>query len=237
MIGKITEAVKLLRSNFVLFSKIILTVWLPASLLIVFLRYYIFPDMVGDDEMRSMAMEIRISNIIELAFSPIYLGALLYALSRIKQGLNVTYTESMSYGSKRSFKLFATRFSTGLIVFLGLIALIIPGIILALRFTLVDEAVVLARVNGSQARKLSAKLTEGKRIEIGFTITITIVLAIIFSGLLSWLFYLPLTIIGQEANFLWDVINECSIYVIFSIMYIVLFLFYWESKNSLAELD
>lgn len=237
MIDKITEAVKLLRSNFVLFSKIILTVWLPGSLLIVFLRYYIFPDMVGDDIMGSLAMEIRISNLIELAFSPIYIGALLYALSRIKQGLNVTYTESMSYGSKRSFKLFATRLSTGLIVFLGFIALIIPGIILALRFTLVDEAVVLARVNGSQARKLSAKLTEGKRIEIGFTITITIILAIIFSGLLSWLFYLPLSIIGQEGNFLWDVINECSLSIIFSIMYIVLFLFYWDRKNSLAELD
>ena len=108
---------------------------------------------------------------------------------------------------------------------------------MALRFTLVDEAVVLARVNGSQARRLSAKLTEGKKIEIGFTITITIILAIIFSGILSWLFYLPLTIIGQEGNFLWDVINECSISIIFSIMYIVLFLFYWERKNNLVNLD
>lgn len=234
-IDKIKEAVRLFISNLALFSKIILTVWLPGSILLVFLSYYVFPSMADGDEVRAYIMELRVSNIIELAFSPIYGGALLYALSRIKQGLNVSYSESMNYASKRSFKLFSTRFSTGLIVFLGFIALIIPGIILSLRLALVDEVVVLEGVSSSQARKLSAKLTEGKRIEIFLTTLIVFILMFLVTMIFSFLLYLPLGIIGQENNFLCDVIAQCFTSIIFSFFYIVLFLFYWESKNNLID--
>lgn len=237
MINKIKEAIKLFISNFILFSKIVLTVWLPGSIIIVFLRYYVFPEMAGGDELQAILMEIRISNFIEIAFSPLYGGAIIYALSRIKQGLSISYSESMIYSAKRSFKLLITRLTTGIIIVLGFIALIIPGIILGLRFALVDEAVVLEQTSGSAARKLSAKLTKGKRAKILGTMIVAVIGIVIVSSVLSLVLYLPLTLIGQETNFLLDIVNECLVNVIFSIIYIVLFLFYWESKSRLDSLD
>lgn len=235
MFNKVKEAIDILLANLPLFSKIVLTVWLPGSIIIVLLRYYFFPTMAEADELQTIAMEIRVSNLIEVAFSPLYGGALIYALSRRKQGLTVNYRESMSYAGQRSLKLFATRLSTGLIIFLGFIALIIPGIILGLRFALVDMVVELDRINGSQARQLSARLTKGKRGKIFGATTITIVGLLIFNYLLAWAFSIPLMLFGIETNFLADVVYECTVSVVSAIMYIVLFLFYWESKSQIVD--
>jgi hypothetical protein len=69
----------------------------------------------------------------------------------------------MSHAAQRSFKFLTTRIGTGLIVFAGLIAFIIPGIVLALRFALIDAIVVLEGVEGANARRLSVGMTQGKR--------------------------------------------------------------------------
>lgn len=237
MLNTIKEAIKLLISNFILFSQIVLTVWLPGSILIVFLHYHVFANINEGDEIRSFVMELRISNLIEFAFSPLYGGALIYALSKIKQGLAVSYGESMSHSSRRSFRLFATRLSTGLIIFLGWIALIVPGIILGLRFALIDEIVVLERSNGANARKLSAKLTKGKKTKILGTIIVAIIGLTIFNLVISWFLHLPLTLIGQNTNFLLDVVAQCLANIFSSIIYIIFFLFYWQSKHLITNCD
>ena len=235
MIQKISEAIKLLISNFTLFSQIVLTIWLPGSILVVFLRLYVFPAMGGGDEFQSFVMELRVSNLIEFACGPIYVGALLYALSNIKQGLTINYRNSMNHGAERSFKLLATRISTGLIIFLGLIAFIIPGIILSLRFALVDMVVVLEGINGSNARKRSTELTKRKRWKIFGAATITILGLLLFDVISSSLLYSPLSIIGQEGNlilnFVVGVIHLGITSISIAVLYIVLFLYYWEAKE------
>lgn len=237
MIRKISEAIQLLIANFTLFSQIVLTVWLPGSIIVVFLRLYVFPDMAGGDELRSLAMELRVSNLIEFACGPIYVGALLYALSNIKQGLTTKYPEAMSHGANRSFKLLATRLSTGLIIFLGLLALIVPGIILWLRFTLVDMVVVLEDINGSTARKRSTELTKRRRWKIFGAATVTMLGMLIFGFISSYLIYLPLYIIGQAENlilnFIIGVVDYGIASIVVSVLYIVLFLYYWEAKEHL----
>ena len=237
MIQKISEAIKLLLSNFTLFSQIILTVWLPGSILVVFLRLYVFPDIAGGDELRSLAMELRVSNLIELSCGPIYVGALLYALSQIKQGFAINYREAMSHGATRSFKLLATRISTGLIVFLGFIALIIPGVILGLRFALVDMVVVLEGINGSNARRRSTELTKRKRWKIFGATIITILGILLFNALSSSLLYSPLSVIGQEGNVFLNFIVGVTDFgissIVIAVLYIVLFLYYWEAKERM----
>lgn len=232
MIQKIREATGLLTANLVLFSSIVLTVWLPGSILLVYLRLYVFPETAGGDEFRIFAQEVRVSNIIELAFGPIYVGAILHAASRLKQGLSATYSESMSYGAQRSFKLLGTRIVTGLIIVAGLIAFIIPGVVLALRFALIDAVVVLEGVEGAQARNLSAQLTQGKRWNILGTMILSFMGVIIAIFLASFILYLPLSLVGQDENFVMAVISECISNILLVIPIIVLFLFYWNAKKQ-----
>jgi hypothetical protein len=232
MIQKIREATRLLTTNLMLFSAIVLTVWLPGSILLVYLRMYVFPTTSGGDEFAMILQELRVSNVIELAFGPLYTGAILYAAARLKQGLPTTYGESMSYAARKSFKLLGTRIGTGLIVLAGLIAFIVPGIILALRFALIDAIVVLEGVEGSTARNLSARLTQGKRWNILGTLILTFVGVAIAIVLVSFMLELPLSLAGQTENFVIAVIGECISNILLLLLILVLFLFYSEAKNQ-----
>lgn len=229
---KIREATQLLATNLALFSSIVLTVWLPGSILLVYLRLYVFPETTGGDELRMFTQELRVSNAIEFAFSPLYVGAILYAASQLKQGLQTTYRKSMSHGARRSFTLLMTRIGAGFMVFFGLIVFIIPGIVLALRFALIDSVVVLDGVEGVSARKLSTMLTKGKRWNIFWTIILTFIGVFLAILLMGVIFYLPLSFIGQDENFVVAVIYECLINILSVIPTLVLFLFYWEARSQ-----
>ena len=231
MISKIREAIALFINNLSLFTKIILTVWLPGSILLVFLRYFVLPETAGGDNFTAIVQEIRISALIETAVSPLYGGAIIYALSRIKQSLPVGYGEAMNYGAKKGFKLFATRFSTGLIVFLGLLALIIPGIILSLRYYFIDEIVLLENTNGGAARKRSTTLTKGKKAEIFFATSITWILLFIFAAVIAELLLLLFGLVPLSISFVLDVLLECFNSVIFGLLYVISFVYYWDSKQ------
>lgn len=232
MFQKISEATSLLTRNFVLFSLIVLTVWLPGSILLVYLRLYVFPEANGGDEFRFFAQEFRVYSAIDLAFGPLYIGAILYAASQLKSGLRPTYRESITHAAKRSFKLLGTRFATGLIVSAGLIALVVPGVVLALRFSLVDAIVVLDGVQGESARKLSVQLTQGKRWNILGTMILTFIGLLLAIFLVSLILYLPIGLPGQDENFIVAVIIECANNILSALFPIVLFLFYWDAKNE-----
>jgi hypothetical protein len=235
MIQKISEATKLLFSNLILFGSIVLTVWLPGSILLVYLRLYVFPETTGGNEVQMFVQELRVSNLIEISFGPLYIGAILYAASQLKQGLQPMYRESMAYSAKKSFKLLTTRLGTGLIVLLGLIALIIPGIILGLRFALIDSIVVLEGLEGVSARNLSIKLTKGKRWQILGSMILTFVGILIAIFLVSFSLYLLLSLTGQTENFIIAVICECISNLLLVLPIIILFLFYWDAKKQIEE--
>ena len=235
MMRKISEANKIFFSNLILFGSIVLTVWLPGSILLVYLRLYVFPGTTGGKEIQMFVQEYRVSNLIELAFGPLYVGAILHAASQLKQGLHPTYRQSMAYAATRSFKLLMTRIGTGLIVFVGLIALVIPGIVLLLRFALIDAIVVLAGLEGASARNLSVKLTKGKRWKILGTMILTFVGIALTIALVSLCLYLPLSLTGQTENFVIALICECITNLLLALPVIILFLFYWDAKNQIEE--
>ena len=232
MIQKIREAIGLFASNFVLFSLIVLTVWLPGSILLIYLRLYVFPGMTGGDELRMTLQEIRVSQFIEGSFGTIYVGALIHALAQLKLGLHPTYRESMTHAGRKCFKLFSTRFVTGFIVLGGLILFVVPGIVFALRYALIDAVVLLEDVEGPKARKLSVNLTEGKRWKILWTMILTYLGLLITTITVSFILYLPLSLIGQQDNFGVELIYQCIASILSALPIIVLFLFYWDAKNQ-----
>lgn len=232
MIQKIREAIGLFVSNFVLFSLIVLTVWLPGSILLIYLRLYVFPGMTGGDELRMTLQEIRVSQFIEGSFGTIYVGALIHALAQLNMGLHPTYRESMTYAGRKCFKLFSTRFVTGFIVLGGLILFVVPGIVLALRYALIDAVVLLEDVEGPKARKLSVNLTEGKRWKILWTMILTYLGLLITTITVSFILYLPLSLIGQQDNFGVELIYQCIASILSALPIIVLFLFYRDAKNQ-----
>jgi hypothetical protein len=235
MIQKLREALGLFISNFLLISKIVLTVWLPGSILLTCLLYLInsFTRFSGRFVYDS-AEDILNIDIIELVFGPIYIGALIHALSRWKQGLTATYRESINYSIQRFSQFFRIRFITFLIIFAWTLAFIIPGIIFALRFALVDMIVVLEGLEGSDARRLSEEMTEGKRWKILWAfvlvgISTKVVAMILIYSSLSLFKLLPFFGLNY---FIALIVSTCVSHILDSIIIIVLFLFYWEARSQ-----
>ena len=224
MFNKFGEAFSLLFKHIWLFSAIVLTVSLPGNVIIKLIT-------LSAGKANFMAT-LYASMWIEVIFAPLYIGALIYALARIKSGQSVTYREAMAVGLKKWFALFAARFIANIFISLGFLLLIVPGIMLALRYALLDPAVVLEDKGISASRARSTTLTAGRRWEILGAVVL------LFLGLIvvSIFFYLPFGAIEAlelSVNLApVEILVDSVLSVITVLINIVLFLYYWEAVNG-----
>lgn len=228
MLQKLKEALAIFISNIGLISLIVLTIWLPASLLLE----YVNIAAPLRNEFAEYMREIRISNFIELAFEPIYIGALIYSLSQIKQGRIAKYSQAMSVGLRSWGKLFAVRFWVRLFVLLGLIAFIVPGIVIAMRYAFIGCVVVLEESLPRRAMLRSVSLTKGKRWQIFGAASLGWLVILIFIAVFILLGVIMLALLGQEENIVMSVLMSCVIKISTVILDIVIFLFYWEARQK-----
>lgn len=217
---KFSEATQILRQNFILISAIILTVSLPANLLSNIFYY-------GNPEAGSLN-SMRFDLFVEAIFSPLYTGALVYALYRLKTGNTVTYSEAIWVAVRNWLTLFTARLIAGMIVAVGFIALIVPGAILMVRYALIDEAVIVDNLGAHEARERSAKLVAGR----GWNICYAAVGFHCAFILFTFLVYSPFEMI--ESNWLLPIEAgvDCLMDILYAIIQIVLFLFYWEAIEA-----
>ncbi|HUY87740.1 MAG TPA: hypothetical protein VMV10_03305 [Pirellulales bacterium] len=220
MIAKFSEALSLLARHLGLFAAIILTVWLPGNLVLNYLAYN--ADGGGDLNFVKLAMWI------EGIFGPIYIGAMMHALFEIKSGRTVTYRQAMAVGFRKWGALFAARFVAQLLIGLGLIAFLIPGLMLAVRYALLDAAVVIdgEGVSGSRAR--STQLTAGRRWQILGAAVLFCFVFTVFSAAL----YLPLAFFESLDVMPVELALDCIGDVAFAVLQIALFLYYWEATEN-----
>lgn len=212
------EATRLLFSHLGLFSALILTVWLPGNILTGYLEYYVFGK---EDIWRSL----RVTIWIEAIFGPLYTAAIIFALERLRRAERVSYVEAMSAAFRRWPRLFVARMVAGVLVLLGFVALVIPGVLLLVRYALLDPVVVLEDVSSWESRSRSAQLTRGRRWPI-FGAGLLFFLAL---AALSFLLYVPLGTVEPLNNIFVSVGLGCALDVFFGLLTIIMFLFYWES--------
>jgi hypothetical protein len=220
LLGKFVEAGRLLCTNLLLFSAIVLTVWLPGNLLVNYLTYHVYAedDFVG---------VIRSAVWIEGIFGPIYVAAMIHALWQLKSGQRTRYSEAIAAGFRSWGRLFAARFVASLLIMLGFIALIVPGIVLCVRYALLDSPVVLEEAGTAKARQRSAELTVGVRWQILCAGLLWFVAFLVLSSLVS----LPVVLLPQFDTMAIAVVLDCFLDVAYAVIQIVMFLYYWEAVS------
>jgi hypothetical protein len=228
MFEKFAEAFSLLFKNIWLFSAIVLTVWLPGNVLVLYVA-----SIVGEEDFVSV---LQATLLIEAIFGPLYIGAMVHALARIKSGNAVTYGSAMSVAVRKWFVLFATRFISGIIIAVGLVLLIVPGIYFALRYALIDPAVVVENRRIFDSLERSSRLTAGRRWKILGA------MLLLFLGLIviTVLIYLPigfaegiLEMMEMSVNLApVELVVDCAMSVLALVIQIVLFLYYWEAVKG-----
>lgn len=226
MFRKLGEAIQLLACSFPLVAMLVLTVWLPGNFLINYIAFF-----AVDEESAFRVMQV--AALIEGVFGPIYLGAMIYALWNIKSGRPVGYWEAIGVGFRNWGRLFAARFVAGLLIGIGLLAFIVPGVVLAIRYALLDCAVIIEGADTARSRQRSTQLTEGIRLEI-------LAMAVFFYFgflLVSVMIYLPLSVaaeigqLGAPVAMTCEVAADCVLDLVFAVLQIALFLYYWDKRR------
>lgn len=150
---------------------------------------------MGSEEAMAAALEASgFILIIGVVFMVIYLvicGPLLgasitYAVSKEYLGQTTTIGESIKVALSKLGSVIWSGLLAGIIIFIGFLLLIIPGILLAFRYYLVQQVVVLEHESGSNALKRSAELMKGSygiAFVLGFVIWIASMLIGVIGGM------------------------------------------------------
>ena len=135
-------------------------VWLPGNLI-----SNLMVDETAPPQQRAMSF-LLLRSMIELTFGPIYTGGILYILANRMTGQRSHLIEAIQVGIHNWGRLFLARLVANLIIAAGLFAFIVPGIYLAIRYSLLDSVVVLEGGGVNDSRVRSARLIRGKEIEL-----------------------------------------------------------------------
>jgi hypothetical protein len=221
-IALLGETFRLLGRHLDLFTLIVLTVWFPAHLAANYLQFF----GAGAEPQRALSLVL----MIELVFGPLVAGATITTLARIKQGMPTGYWVALGEGFNAWGRLLVVRVITGVLIALGLLALVVPGLLLLVRYALVDSVAVLEGALAGEARQRSTALTAGLRWAIFWTG------GLLFAGVVSLgiLLSLLLDAIPPFNHFVIRVLVDSMLSVTQCVFTIALFLFYWRARMSVT---
>ncbi len=104
-----------------------------------------------------------ISLLLLIVLGQVVAGATILVIAREYVGEKVSVGSAIGYAFGRFGALFGTGLMVGLIVTLGSMACLIPGILFALSYAVASQVVMLEGLSGGAALKRSSELTTGFR--------------------------------------------------------------------------
>lgn len=219
MLGKFRLAFGLFFRHVALYAALVLFIWLPANLMINYYRSRV-------DDPKASADLILLSLTVQLVFSPIIAASILYASDRLLAGDRVAFFDAISQGMNHWIPLFMARMTAQVLIALGLLAFIIPGVVLSIRWALLDSVVVFEQQREPRSR--SYALVTGKEWQIlGASVLFQAVLLAIGGAFEIVLDHMP-----SIDNMWFRTILDCSICVLVSVYGILLYLYYRESMDA-----
>jgi len=212
---------RVLAHHLELFTLIALTVWLPGHLVINYIDFFAASKGTAD----AAARGFRVGLMVEGIFGPLVVAATLAALARIKRGEPASYARVLVDGLVAWPRLFIARLVMSALVLAGLIALVVPGVIVLVRLAFVDALVVVDGAPLGAALRASNALTAGRRLAIFWTT------GFLFAAVFSLAMTLS-ALAGAADHFVVQVLADCVIAVTQTVFTIALFLFYREARHA-----
>lgn len=164
------ETFDLYKKNFVLFAGISAVVQIPVYAIIYGIRGNVASVVVS---------------ILSMIATYFVLAATTYAISQVYLGNQVTIAESYKTVSRSVWPLFCNMFVAGLHILIGLILLIVPGVILSLRYSFVAQVYILEGLGGGDGRARSTYLAKENMGRIFIVGLLMGILVMIITGILS----------------------------------------------------
>jgi hypothetical protein len=157
-------------------------IWLPANLAVE------FASTLNDPE--DLAGDFRLQTLPALFIHPFCLGIVFEACRRTTSREASSWADLLSAGQASWRRVFAASFTTGVLLLLGFAALVIPGLVLYVRWAFVEIVAMHEGLRSSAARTRSRALVTGRAgpvaaIAFGF-VAATVVAAVGYGALVGF---------------------------------------------------
>jgi len=149
------EAWQIYRTRFLLIAAVVIVVWLPCELINSYAGAFIFPP---DDFVKSYKLGQFFANFVGI----IATAAVTFIAMTSRMGQTASFGSAMEAGLRAWGRLWWARLLSGLVILIGLVLLVVPGIYLMTRLAFVETVAVVEGTTGSTAMKRSFDLTEGR---------------------------------------------------------------------------
>lgn len=120
--------------------------------------------------------------ILTIILQPVGTAAILHIIAQDFVDRRVSLGGALSFGFSRFGSLLGTSILVGLVLMVGFILCIVPGIIFYIWYVFFAQIVVVEKLSGTTAMQRSKSLTEGYRGRVFGVIVLLIVVGIIFQG-------------------------------------------------------
>ena len=182
-VGEILDmSIRLLRDNFLLLCAITGVVYLPYNLFAGLFSASMQSNIETQSFAPAFAVLFLVSLLVVMVMGPIANGAVTKAVGDRYLAQPTSFGHAYGYVFRRIGKLVGALLLAGLFILMGFLLLIVPGILLYIRYLLVPVVVVMEDVGGTSALKRSRELMKGnwgKAILLGILLAI---LSMIISG-------------------------------------------------------
>lgn len=146
-----SSSINIFAQNIADFSLIILFTWVPANIIINLFQYY-NPD--------NLEVIKFINNISQFLY-PLVVGATTFLTHKIKTEEECSAINALKAGGKHYWKILKANIIAGLKIFLGFLALIIPGLYFATKYALINPIVICEEEKSILPRNQSQAMTSG----------------------------------------------------------------------------
>src|SRR5882762_6868417 len=124
------------RQHFPVILMVVVAVWTPLELLSSYMDAFVF----GEDDFRK---SWRFAQFLDNFFGIIATAGVIFIGNVALTGLRTGFRNALAAGFSSWGRMWWTRFLTGLALLVGLLLLIIPGVYLFVRLSLVEPVAVL----------------------------------------------------------------------------------------------
>jgi len=130
-----------------------------------------------------LIVTVSLSLLVSWIVDTIVGGMAVKVASDILDGRSVDLSETLNFTVSRLLSLLGAGIVTGVLIVIGLICLVVPGIILVIMFSLVVPTIVIERAGALESLSRSRKLVGGRWLKT-FGLLLIIYIIIIVAGLI-----------------------------------------------------
>ncbi|HEY2783586.1 MAG TPA: hypothetical protein VGJ05_01310 [Fimbriiglobus sp.] len=185
-IGDVLDrGLKVLFTRLPIFYAINVIVLAPAILIQLAIPFVINSGTQADSTIAISFVVLGIVVLVSLILQPIGTAAIVHIIMETYVGRKPGIGQAFSFAFTRFLPLLGASIVVGLIVFVGLIACIAPGVYFAVSYIFVTQVVVLERLSAGEALSRSQKLISGHRGRVFGLIVIIYIVIILVNAVLS----------------------------------------------------